>query len=509
MYNYCQGKFLSGNEQRFISCLLVRQCPARPSVFDSVPGYLVDFRNPSSGDMQLRRYLIFFTAGLSLFMSAIDSTVVAVAFPSFTRELHSTVLWSSWTISIFFIAVTMTLPLAGNLADSFGRKKLFLASLLLFTASSLACGLAPNIYALIAFRFLQGLGGACFVPAASGIVSDHFPDNREAVIGLITSIYFIGTAVGPNLGGWVVSQYSWRYIFYINVPIGILLMASSVLLLKERKNFSQPQVDLAGVGFMSGLLLCLMVGLNLAGESFSTLSLILAALFVLLSSFFTVLFLRQEKRTAQPILDTALLRSGPFAAANLSNLILGMTMMGVFSFVPFYAVSVHGLSTLMSGVILTPRSLAMTIAAVITSLLLKRWGYRWPMVIGFVVIAFTTVLLAPRLFPLELAGVRWGTVETLSLVLFLNGLAGGMVYPASNNACIELMPEKVSTIVGLRNMFRNIGAALGVTLTTSILHLTGDPARGFTVVWIFFGLTFLVSVPLLFLMPAGRRASWG
>jgi MFS family permease len=163
----------------------------------------------------------------------------------------------------------------------------------------------------------------------------------------------------------------------------------------------------------------------------------------------------------------------------------------------------------MSGVILTPRSLAMTIAAVITSLLLKRWGYRWPMVISFVVIAFTTVLLAPRLFPLGLTGVRWGTVETLSLVLFLNGLAGGMVYPASNNACIELMPEKVSTIVGLRNMFRNIGAALGVTLTTSILHLTGDPARGFTVVWILFGLTFLVSVPLLFLMPAGRRASWG
>ena len=123
----------------------------------------------------MRRYLIFFTAGLSLFMSAVDATVVAVAFPSFTRELHSTVLWSSWTISIFFIAVTMTLPVAGNLADNFGRKKLFLVSLLLFTGSSLACGLAPNIYALIAFRFFQGLGGTCFVPTASGIVSDYFP----------------------------------------------------------------------------------------------------------------------------------------------------------------------------------------------------------------------------------------------------------------------------------------------------------------------------------------------
>ena len=101
-----------------------------------------------------------------------------------------------------------------------------------------------------------------------------------------------------------------------------------------------------------------------------------------------------------------------------------------------------------------------------------------------------------------------GSVETLSLVLFLNGIGGGMVFPASNNACIELMPEKVGTIVGLRNMFRNIGAALGISLVTFILHLSPDPASGFTIVFIVFGLMFLASIPLLFLMPAGKRA-WG
>ena len=189
----------------------------------------------------MRRYLIFVTAGLSLLMYAIDSTVVAVAFPNFTRELHTNVLWSAWTISIFFIAVTMAMPLAGNLGDSFGRKKVFLVSLMLFTGSSLACGLAPTIYALIAFRFLQGIGGACFLPTASGIVSDHFPENREAAIGLFSSIFSVGAVIGPNLGGWIVSQYSWRYIFYINVPIGMLLMGSSMLLLKDSRIFSRPQ----------------------------------------------------------------------------------------------------------------------------------------------------------------------------------------------------------------------------------------------------------------------------
>jgi len=456
----------------------------------------------------MRRYLIFVTTSLSLLMYAIDSTVVAVAFPNFTRELHTNVLWSAWTISIFFIAVTMTVPLAGNLGDSYGRKKVFLVSLMLFTGSSLACGLAPTIYTLIAFRFLQGVGGACFIPTASGIVSDHFPENREAAIGLFSSIFSVGTVVGPNLGGWIVSQYSWRYIFYVNVPIGILLMGSSMLLLKDSRTHSLPHLDLAGVALMSGSLLFLMFGLNLASESFSTRSILLAALFVTVSLFFVVLFLRQEKRTAHPILDVALLRSTPFVAANISNLVVGITMMGAFSFVPLYVTSVCKLSTLMSGMILTPRSLAMAVAAAVTSFLLKRWGYRWPMVLGFGLISLTTILLAPGLPMWGITGLRWGTVETLSLLLFLNGIAGGVVFPASNNACIELMPEKVATIVGLRNMFRNVGAALGISLVTSILHLSPDPARGFTIVFISLGLTFLVSIPLLFLMPAGRKA-WG
>ncbi len=456
----------------------------------------------------MRRYLVFITAGLSLFMYAIDGTVVAVAFPNFTRELQANVLWSAWTISVFFIAVTMAMPLAGNLSDSFGRKQVFLVSLMLFTGSSLACGLAPTIYALIAFRFLQGIEGACFLPTASGIVSDYFPRNREAAIGLFSSIFSVGMVIGPNLGGWIVSQYSWRYIFYINVPIGVLLIGSSMLLLKESRILSRPRVDLTGVALMSGSLLFLMFGLNLIGESLSAPSILLAALLVLASLFLAVLFFRQEKQAASPILDRTLLQSKPFVAANVSNLIVGMVTIGAFSFIPFYATSVHGLSTLMSGMILTPRSLAMAIAAAITSFLLKRWGYRWPMVFGFGLISLTTVLLAPALPLWRTTGARWGTIETLSLLLFLNGIGGGAVFPAANNACIELMPEKIGTIVGLRNMFRNVGGALGVSLLTLILHLSSDPTRGFTIVFISLGLMFLASVPLLFLMPAGRKA-WG
>src|SRR5512136_815985 len=195
----------------------------------------------------MKRYFIFGSAGLGLLMYSIDSTAVAVAFPHFIKDLGTNVLWAAWTISIYLVAVTSVMPLMGKLSDGFGRKKVFLFSLIVFTASSFACGLAPDIYSLVAFRFLQGIGGASFLPTAAGIVSDQFPEHRERAIGLFTSIFPIGGIVGPNLGGWIVSRYSWRYIFYINLPIGILLIALILLLLKDSKVFSPPHIDFKGV----------------------------------------------------------------------------------------------------------------------------------------------------------------------------------------------------------------------------------------------------------------------
>ena len=439
-------------------------------------------------------------------MYTIDSTVVAVAFPSFTRELHTNVLWSAWTISVFFIAVTVAMPLAGNLSDSFGRKKVFLISLVLFTGSSLACGLSPNIATLIAFRFLQGIGGASFLPTASGIVNDYFPRNREAAIGLFSSVYNVGAIIGPNLGGWIVSRYSWRYIFYINIPLGLLLIGAIMVLLKDSRRVSSPSVDLTGVSLMSGSLLFLMFGLNLVGEHLSALSALLTAALVAASLFSGALFLRQERRVTHPIVDIALLQSRPFVAANISNLVLGAVQFGLFSFIPLYTTSVHRLSTLMSGVILTPRSVGSIGAAGVTSFLLKRWGYRWPMILGFGCMSLTAIFLAPGLPAWNMAAARWGTIELLSFLLLFSGIGAGMSIPASNNACIELMPEKVATIVGLRSMFRNVGGALAVSLITFILHSSGDAATGFRITFIAFGLAFLLSIPLVFLMPEGKRA---
>jgi len=454
----------------------------------------------------MRRYLIFVSAGLGLLMYTIDATAVAVAFPHLMRELHTNVLWAGWTISIYYIGVTIAMPLAGNLSDTFGRKKVFLISLIFFTGSSLACGLATNIHMLIAFRFLQGIGGASFLPTAAGIVSEQFPENRESAIGLFTSIFPIGGIIGPNLGGWIVSQYSWRYIFYINLPIGIVLISLITILLHDERVSSRPNIDFMGAAFFFGAILFLMLGLNHFAENFSIFSFFLAALLLGICVFFLYLFFRQEKKASNPILDMALLRSKPFFAANLFNMIIGAGVFGIFAFIPLYAVSVQKLTILASGMILTPRSIGIISASALTSFLLKRWGYRRPIVLGLILVSFSTILLGDQEFQLfSVLGINMGATENLLITIMVTGIGLGILLPASNNACIELMPEKVATITGLRGMFRSVGGVCGISLITIILHLSSTPARGFRTVFIGFGFGLLLAIPLAFLIPAGRK----
>jgi MFS family permease len=358
---------------------------------------------------------------------------------------------------------------------------------------------------LVAFRFLQGIGGASFLPATAGIVSDQFPESRESAIGLFSSIFPIGGILGPNLGGWIVSRYSWRYIFYINLPIGIVLIGLILILLKDSKVFSRSHIDSIGTSLFLGAILFLMLGFNIVAETLSISFLLLAAILWGASLAFFLLFFRQEKKDPNPILDISLLKSRPFLAANLYNVVIGAGIFGIFNFIPYYATSVLGLSTLVSGMILTPRSVGNIPAAAIVSFLLRRWGYRWPMVFGLIILSFTTILLDQGFQPLRMIGIRFGVVESMSFIVLLSGIGMGIIFPPSNNACIELMPEKVATITGLRGMFRSVGGALGTSLVTVILHLSTTPTSGFRTTFVSFGLGLLFAIPLVFLMPPGRK----
>jgi MFS family permease len=205
------------------SAQLPRQAPAavRPSVVSS--GAVED---PAPAP---RRVAIFVAVALALLMSSLDGTIVATALHSIQKGLHASINWTSWTITAYSVGMVLALSLAGKLSERYGRRRFFLISVAVFGTSSLCCGLATNIYVLIALRAVQAAGGAGFTPSATSIVVENFGTSRDKAVGLFGSIFPIGSMIGPIFGGLFVTYWSWRGIFFVNVPIGVLL---TVLCLK-------------------------------------------------------------------------------------------------------------------------------------------------------------------------------------------------------------------------------------------------------------------------------------
>ena len=442
-------------------------------------------------------WVITLLVALATFMEVLDTTIANVALPYIAGGMGVSEDEASWVVTTYLVSNAVVLTASPFFSRMFGRKTFFLICLALFTVSSLACGLAPNIYALIAFRLLQGIGGAGLLPTASGIVSDYFPESRDRAIGLFTSIFPIGGIIGPNLGGWIVSRFGWRDIFFINLPIGVVIIVASMVMLKGAHTSSRRSVDFGGAALFSGAVLFLMLGINLFAESGVTISRLVAALCLALSVGLALAFYYHEKGRPNPILELDLLQSKPFLAANIVNVLIGAGILGIFSFIPLYATSVFGLSTMMSGTILTPRSASMIAVSAVTSFMLRRSGYRKPMILGFAITILSTIFLDAA------ALIRSSPAMILSTLMLLSGAGAGMTFPASNNACIELMPERVATIVGLRGMCRMIGAAIGVSLMTFVLHICPDRLTGFKIIFLAAAVGLLAALPLVFILPSG------
>ena len=213
-----------------------------------------------------RKGLVFACVSVGLFMVAVDQTIVATALPSIQADLHTRINWAGWTITIYSLAQVLAMPVAGKLSDQFGRKTIFMCAVAVFTTASLCCGLSHSIYQLIALRGVQALGGGCFMPSASGIVSDQFGPDRDRALAMFTSILPIGGIVGPVLGGLFVTYWSWRGIFLINVPIGVALVILCAVIIPRSTRRARTPVDLLGVVLLGAMLLAVMFGFAFLGD---------------------------------------------------------------------------------------------------------------------------------------------------------------------------------------------------------------------------------------------------
>jgi EmrB/QacA subfamily drug resistance transporter len=447
-----------------------------------------------------RRGIVFFIVATALFMASVDQTIVATALSTIERELRGGIQWSSWTITIYSLGQILVMPLAGKLSDTFGRKKIFIIAIVLFTVASLCCGLTTNVYVLVALRGVQAIGGGAFMPSATGIVADHYGRNRDRAIGMFTSIFPIGGIVGPIIGGIFVTDWSWRGIFLVNVPIGIVVFVLAMVILPKSAPGARKKIDATGVTLLGILLLSAMFGITFLGGGGTS---PLGVGFLLpegIAAVTLVLFLRHSKYATAPFISMQLLRGRGFGVMNLINFLYGAAALGFGALVPLYAQDRFNMPILQAGTLLTARAVGMICVAGIAVLALRRTGYRLPMIVGFLVIAVGLVGMA--FIPPNVSPYLW-----LSITGAITGIGMGFSVPASNNATMQLARDQLAGIAGLRGMFRQSGAIMGVSITTAFLARSTDPGDTLGIAFVVFAAILIAVLPLVMLVPE-HRGSW-
>jgi EmrB/QacA subfamily drug resistance transporter len=455
-----------------------------------------------------RQYLFFGLAGLSLLMFSIDATVVSVALPSMMGELNTSLVWLGWTLTAYMLTQTAVMPLAGKLTESFGRMRVFLACVGLFTIGSLLCGLAPNIQTLIAFRVLQALGGGGILPSAAGIVAQEFPENRARMIGLFSSIFPIGGIVGPNLGGLIVEHWSWREVFLINVPIGaiVLLILWRAAAQERSEHRTQRSIDVLGSILFAAAISSLLGAMSLLGDDVHLLGSPIFWGLLLASGVLLVAFAWQELRAPEPVLEPRLVVRTPFLFVNAYNFVFGACVFGIFTLMPYYTVVAFGLSPAESGAVLTPRSAVMMAASALSSMYLVRLGYRGPMLAGMAFMVLTLLLLSRGWSDLPIGAVHLGAFPLTAAILTLSGVGMGLAAPSSNNAILDMLPERTAVITGIRGVFRSTGGVIGTAAIVLGLELAPDKAAGLRTIFVILAGLLLLTVPLTLAIPDSARA---
>jgi EmrB/QacA subfamily drug resistance transporter len=453
----------------------------------------------------MRRYLVFTAAGLAMLLGATNATALSVAFPVIVKDFDTSLVVSGWVFTAYQLTIVAVMPLAGRLAETIGRGRAYMMFLALFAAGSIACAFAPNIYVLIGARVLQAAGNAGFLPCATDIVSNEFPNARQRAVGLFSSIIPLGEIVGPNVGAWLISAYNWQAVFFFSSSLAALVLLCSWALLRGYRSPPRNQktlFDFAGAGLFVAGLLCFMMGLTLIGSARTPAAWLLVAFAFTLSAGVFYLFVRQEKRSPAPVIDFQLLRGRSFVAANIYNMQYGMCAFGVLTLVPLYASSVYGISLSEIGLIITPRYIGMLVFSAIVSFYMLRWGYRKPIIIGSVLISCGLFILAWEPPALVIGAMVLSPAVFIGISQFLCGCGSGTAAPTSNNACIDLMPDRIATSTGIRGMFRTTGAAIGISITTLIVQEVGDAPRAFTIAFAIWGIIMALSILPALLLPA-------
>ena len=413
---------------------------------------------------QTNRPLTVVALCLALFMAAMEMTVVSTAMPTVVAELGGA-LHYAWVFTAYMLTSTVTVPIYGKLADVYGRKPVMLAAMALFLFGSMASGQARTMEQLIVFRAIQGIGAGGMQPIAITIVGDIFNINERAKMqGLFGGVWAIAGLAGPLLGGLIVALLSWRWIFYVNVPFGLLSAVLLVGALHESIEKKKPVLDLAGAGVLSAAVVALLLGTDGVVPA-----LLLPAALVLL-----VVFLLVERRAAEPMLPLPLFASRTISTASAVFATSGGAMLGLVTFLPLYAQGVLGSTPTEAGATIAGMAVSWPVASAISGRLIPRYGFRGLVRVGMVMVAVVSVLIA-------LAFGRGATSGEIRLGSVAFGIGMGFANTAlliAVQTSVGFSQRGVATASTM--FFRNIGGTLGVGIMGVVLAralLASETAR--------------------------------
>ena len=331
---------------------------------------------------------------MAMLLSAVDQTVVGTAMPHIIAELNGLQHYA-WVATAYLLASTASMPIWGKLSDAFGRKRFFIAGMVVFIVGSALCGQATGMTELILFRAFQGLGAGAMMPITQAIIGDIFPPAQRAKwSGVLMSVFAVATIIGPLLGGWITDNASWRWVFYVNLPVGIAALVVAIVALPGHVTVHKHRIDYSGAAILVAAAVPLLLGFSWAGSEYAWGSPQIISLFAV-AAVMSVVFYFREMRAAEPVINPRLFQNRVFSVSALASMLQSAAMFGAIMFLPLFVQGVQGKSATNSGIILMPLMLGAMVMSIGAGQILARTGrYKVLVIVGFVTVSVGAWLLS-------------------------------------------------------------------------------------------------------------------
>ena len=413
-------------------------------------------------------WLIAITVMLATFMEVLDTSVANVALPHIAGNLASTVDETTWVLTAYLVSNAIVLPLSGFFSTLFGRKRFYMTCVVIFTLSSMLCGVAPTLGTLIIFRILQGIGGGALQPVAQAILVESFPLRKR---GMAMAVYGMGVVaapiIGPTLGGWITDNFSWRWIFLINIPVGVLsiLLTSAIIFdppYLVRKTLRQGlKIDYIGLGLLTTGLAFLEVVLD-EGQRRDWMASHLIVISAVVAAIALVSVVFWELRQKDPIIQLRMLQDRNFLLSTATMFLLGFVLYASTMLLPLFLQTLLGYTALQSGLVLSPGGIAIIVGMPIVGFLLSRYEARWLVIFGLAVSSLGLFQMAH--FNLEV------DFHTAMMARIVQSAGLAFLFVPINTLAFAFVPkERTNYATGIINLARNIGGSCGIAMVSTML----------------------------------------